>query len=81
MLNKTGVDYMSDYESEYDIYYNYLSNQFMKACPLPLLEGGNGQIRIKIHSEKGESNWINVSARQMKRIEDTMFETFEQTEE
>ena len=72
---------MSDYESEYEIYYNYLSNQFMKACPLPLLDGGNGQIRIKIHSEKGESNWINVSARQMKLIENVMLESFEQSVE
>jgi len=78
MLNKTGVDFMieNDFTSEYETYYNYLSNQFMKACPLPLLDEGNGQIMIKIHSEKGESNWINVSARQMKLIENMMFETF-----
>jgi len=77
MSNKTGVHYMNDHES----YCNYLGNQFMKACPFPLLEGGNGQIMIKIHSEMGESNWINVSARQMKLIENVMLESFEQSVE
>lgn len=67
--------------SEHESYYNYLGSQFMKACPLPLLEGGNGQIMIKIHSEKGESNWINITADQMKQIENMMFEPFDQSVE
>ena len=48
----------------------YIESQFEKACPLPLYpENKNGQIKIKIHSERGESNWLNITAQQMIDIE------------
>ena len=48
----------------------YIESQFEKACPLPLYpENQNGIIRIKIHSERGESNWLTITPQQMIDIE------------
>lgn len=48
----------------------YIESQFEKACPLPLYpENQNGIIRLKIRSERGESNWLNITPQQMVDIE------------
>jgi hypothetical protein len=48
---------------------NYINGQILKACPFPLHSGDNGQIKIKIHSERGETNWLNLTPEQLKKIE------------
>jgi len=68
---------MNDRES----YYNYLGNQFMTACPFPVLDDKCGEIRMMIRTEKGETSWIIITPKQLKRIEDMMFEDFENSVE
>ena len=47
----------------------YIQGQLVKALPFPLDTDGNGEIKIKIHSEKGESNWLTISPQIMRKIE------------
>ncbi len=47
----------------------YISNELFQVAPLPILEGENGQIRIKLKSERGETKWLNVTPEQMEAIE------------
>ena len=53
---------------------NYIETQLFKALPFPLNHNNsgddkNGQIRLKIHTIRGETNWLNVSPDQMRQIE------------
>jgi hypothetical protein len=53
---------------------NYIENQLFRALPYPLLEENsgddkNGQIKLKIHTIRGETNWLNVNPEQMRQIE------------
>ena len=53
---------------------NYIETQLFRALPYPLnhsnaVDEKNGQIRIKIRTIRGETNWLNVSPDQMREIE------------
>ena len=53
---------------------NYIDAQLFKAIPMPLTdrnssEDRNGQIRLKIHTQHGATNWLNVTPYQMQKIE------------
>ena len=53
---------------------NYIETQLFKALPYPLNDNNsgddkNGQIMLKIHTIRGETNWLNVSPEQMRQIE------------
>ena len=53
---------------------NYIETQLFKALPYPLNDDNssddkNGQISLKIHTTRGETNWLNVSPEQMRQIE------------
>ena len=53
---------------------NYIENQLFRALPYPLNDDNstddkNGQISLKIHTIRGETNWLNVSPEQMRQIE------------
>lgn len=53
---------------------NYIDTQLFKALPYPLNDNNssddkNGQIRLKIRTIRGETNWLNVSPEQMREIE------------
>ncbi|WP_297478345.1 hypothetical protein [Ferrovum sp.] len=48
---------------------NYRRKELMIACPLPVLTGENGRITLKIHSDKGETTWLDISAEEFKLIE------------
>lgn len=53
---------------------NYIENQLFRALPYPLTDDNsnddkNGQIRLKIRTIRGETNWLNVSPEQMRQIE------------
>lgn len=45
----------------------YRKMQLIQACPMPLNHCGT--LRIKVHSDKGESNWLTVSVEELKEIE------------
>ena len=53
---------------------SYIDAQLFKALPYPLnhsnaVDDRNGQIKLKIHTIRGETNWLNVSPDQMREIE------------
>jgi len=53
---------------------NYIESQLFRAIPLPLTEKNeseekNGQIRLKVRTKHGETNWLNVSPQKMQEIE------------
>ena len=53
---------------------DYIETQFFKVAPFPLNEKSqaehlNGQISIRVHSKRGETNWINITPDQFKQIE------------
>lgn len=45
----------------------YMEQQMLKACPIPLEKCG--QIKLKIVSEVGHSNWLNITPEQLRAIE------------
>lgn len=48
---------------------DYINAQLFRAIPLPLTGDKNGVIRLKIQTEHGATNWLNVTPRQMMQIE------------
>ena len=53
---------------------NYIDAQLFKAIPMPLSDRNadddrNGQINLKIRTQHGQTNWLNVTPRQMQAIE------------
>jgi hypothetical protein len=55
-----------------DVEYKYMEAQLIKAIPLPPQDCG--QIKIKLYSELGQSNWLNISPSQLKKIELALLE-------
>ncbi len=53
----------------------YIESQFYAVAPLPVLSGDNGQFRLKITSERGETKWINITPEEFKAIERMLFES------
>lgn len=58
---------------------NYIDAQLFKAIPMPLSERNasddrNGQINLKIRTQHGQTNWLNVTPRQMQAIEEILNE-------
>ena len=51
---------------------NYTMNQLLKLCPVSTDKAG--QVKLKLHSELGETNWINISKDQLHRIETILCE-------
>jgi hypothetical protein len=50
----------------------YIANEFIVVAPFPLGEDSlkeNGQIMLKLHSERGETKWLNVTPEQVSMIE------------
>lgn len=45
----------------------YIEAQLIKALPLP--PENCGQVKIKLHSELGQSNWLNITPYQLRKIE------------
>jgi len=52
--------------------YKYMEAQLIKALPLP--PEMCGQVKIKLYSEFGQSNWLNISPSQLKKIELALLE-------
>lgn len=47
----------------------YLTNEMLQVCPLPVMEEGNGIIKIQVVSERGSTHWLNITPRQFLAIE------------
>jgi hypothetical protein len=61
---------MSGYKGEIMKNLSYIQSQLFKVSPFPIKENGlNGQYSIKITSDKGATNYIGISAQQMRDIE------------
>jgi hypothetical protein len=50
----------------------YIEAQLIKAVPLPPKDCG--QIKIKLYSELGQSNWLNIKPETLKKIELALLE-------
>lgn len=50
----------------------YIESQLIKAVPLPPQDCG--QIKIKLYSELGQSNWLNIKPETLKKIELALLE-------
>lgn len=48
---------------------SYIERQTERVCPFPIDSDKNGQIKLKLHSERGESNWLNITPDQFRAIE------------
>jgi len=55
-----------------DVEHKYMEAQLIKAIPLPPQDCG--QIKIKLYSELGQSNWLNITPSQLKKIELALLE-------
>jgi hypothetical protein len=55
-----------------DVEYKYMEAQLIKAIPLPPQDCG--QIKVKLYSELGQSNWLNITPSQLKKIELALLE-------
>lgn len=40
---------------------HYIKQQMETVCPLPLNGGQNGLIKLQIISERGRTNWLDIS--------------------
>lgn len=49
---------------------NYIERQLTGFAPLPLPRCG--QIRIKLNSERGSTNWLNITPETAARIEEAL---------
>lgn len=52
----------------------YTEAQIFRAAPYPLTQENtaehmNGQLKLKIHSARGETNWLNITPDQLKKLE------------
>lgn len=54
----------------------YILNQLLKLCPVTTNKAG--QIKIKLQSELGETNWINITQEQLHEIEGVLCKGAEQ---
>ena len=55
-----------------DLQQKYIEAQLIKAVPLPPQDCG--QIKIKLYSKLGQSNWLNISPATLKKIELALLE-------
>jgi hypothetical protein len=47
--------------------YKYIANQMLKVCPMPVED--NGIIQIQLSSERGKTNYLNITPYQFREIE------------
>lgn len=56
---------------------NFIANEMMVVAPFPLGEDSvkeNGQIKLKLYSERGQSKWLNISPEQFSMIEKVLLD-------
>ena len=50
----------------------YLNQQLMTVAPFSTLGNQNGQFKVKLVSERGETKWMNINNRQFRAIEEAL---------
>ena len=50
----------------------YITTQLLKLCPVTTDKAG--QIKLKLHSERGETNWLDITPKQLYDIEGILCE-------
>jgi hypothetical protein len=55
-----------------DLEQKYIEAQLIKALPLP--PENCGQVKVKLYSELGQSNWLNITPYQLRKIELALLE-------
>ena len=50
----------------------FLTQQLLAVAPFSALSDMNGQLRIKITSDKGETKWMNISKEQFRAVENAL---------
>jgi hypothetical protein len=50
--------------------YNYISEQMLRVCPLPV--ESNGTIRLQLTSEHGKTNYLNLTPYQFRIVEQVL---------
>lgn len=55
--------------------WRYIQSEMLAVCPLPV-DGKerNGDLRLRIRSERGETKWLTISEKQFKMIEEVLFD-------
>jgi hypothetical protein len=49
--------------------FTYIENQLFRVCPAPILNESEMDIKIKLYSRFGQSNWLNITPAQLREIE------------
>ena len=58
----------------------YIENQFFAVMPLPPDSKHLGQIRIKLQSKHGGTNWLNIAPRDFLAIERILMDSYARKE-
>ena len=64
--------YNANTATQYEIQIMYIEQQLIRVAPFPVHENDNGQLRLKLHSARGETHWLNITPEQFKRIEEIL---------
>jgi hypothetical protein len=48
---------------------NYIENQLFRVFPAPILNESEMDIKVKLYSRFGQSNWLNITPAQLREIE------------
>lgn len=69
---------MSDIEKQIDRKnaLNYIEGQFFKVRPFSTDSKHQGQITLKLQSEHGASNWLNITPEDCQQIEAILFNSY-----
>ena len=51
---------------------NYIENQLFRVYPAPILNELEMDIKIKLYSRFGQSNWLNITPAQLREIEEIL---------
>ena len=54
--------------------FSYVMRECGKVCPFPIGSDCNGQIKIKVQAEHGETKWFNVTGEKFHAIECILLE-------
>lgn len=50
----------------------YIEQQMETVCPFPIDSDKNGIIRLKMQSERGSTNWLNLTPEAFREIEQVL---------
>lgn len=57
---------------------SYIEQQMIAVAPLPIHEDNNGQFKMQIRSDRGWTNWLNITPEEFKAIEQLLLQRLDQ---